>query len=123
MWQNWALRSSCALPVFLETLDSLPHQLWEGGEVPIGITHVDMTEIGRQGGKKLFYFEAAAIPVQQGPHGEAVTEVVQPRPAARSWTSQPDLSRQDMEGAIHVCFVQPIARAGCKQIGRGTSLQ
>jgi hypothetical protein len=62
--------------VFFETLDSLPHQLWEGGEVPIGITDVDMTEIGRQGGKKLFYFEATAIPVQQGLHGESMTEVV-----------------------------------------------
>jgi hypothetical protein len=62
--------------VSFETLYGLPHQLWEGGEVPIGITHVDMTEVGRQGGKKLFYFEATAIPVQQSLLGEAMTEVV-----------------------------------------------
>src|SRR5215831_9662832 len=72
MSQNWVSFSSCALPVFLEALDGLPHQLREGCEIPIGITHVDMTEIRRQGGKKLLYLEATSVPVQQGLHGEAM---------------------------------------------------
>jgi hypothetical protein len=51
MSQNWAPLSSCALPVFLEAVYGLPHQLREGGEVPIGITHVDMAKVGLQDGE------------------------------------------------------------------------
>src|SRR5262245_32959114 len=101
----------------------MSHQLWEGAEIPIGITDVDMPEVGRQGGETRFYLEPTSVPVQQSLHGEAMTEVVQPRSAARGWTSQPDLPRQDIEGAMHVSFVQTLARARRKQIGRGASFQ
>jgi hypothetical protein len=73
MWQNWALLSSSALPVFFEAIESMSHQLWEGAEIPIGITNVDMPEVGRQGRETRFYLEPTAVPVQQGLHGEAMT--------------------------------------------------
>src|SRR5262249_26896102 len=89
----------------------------------IGITDVSVPEVGRQGGKTRFYLEPTAVPVQQGLHGKAMTEVVQPRSAAGSWTSQPDLPRSKVERAVHVSFVQAVARARRKYIGRGASFQ
>jgi hypothetical protein len=73
--------------VFFEAIESMSHQLWEGAEIPISITDVDMPEVGRQGGKTRSYLEPTMVPVQQGLHGEAMTEVMQPRPAARSWAA------------------------------------
>ena len=58
--------------MFFEAIESMAHQLWEGAEIPIGITDVDMPEVGRQGGETRFYFEPTAVPIQQGLHGEAM---------------------------------------------------
>jgi hypothetical protein len=58
--------------VFFEAIESMSHQLWESAEVPIGITDVDMPEVGRQGGETRFYLEPTAVPVQQRLHGEAM---------------------------------------------------
>jgi hypothetical protein len=58
--------------MFFEAIESMSHQLWEGAEIPIGITDVNMPEVGRQGGETRFYLEPTAVPVQQGLRGEAM---------------------------------------------------
>jgi hypothetical protein len=61
--------------MFFEAIESMSHQLWEGAEIPIGITDVNMPEVGRQGEETRFYLEPTAVPVQQGLDGEAMTVI------------------------------------------------
>jgi len=49
------------------------------GEIPIGIADVCMTEIGGQLRQALLDVGAAAVPMEQGPDGEAVAQIMDPR--------------------------------------------
>ena len=49
-----------------------------GFEVPIGIVHVDVPQIGGQLGEFPFHIEPGAIPVDQGAGGKSMSHVMQP---------------------------------------------
>lgn len=43
------------------------------GEIPIGIADMGMTEVGGELRQALFEIDAAAVPIEQGGDGEAMT--------------------------------------------------
>src|SRR5262249_15807362 len=102
-------------------MDSLSHQLWDSGEIPIGITDMNLPKVSRQDGQTRVNLEARAVPMQQGLNGEAMAKIVQARPMACRRATQSNLPRQGMEGAVHVADVQPIAGPGHEQMRSGTS--
>src|SRR2546425_1569506 len=59
---------------------------------------------------------AGPIPLHQGSDGQPVTEVVETRPVAGSWATQPNLSRQTIKRAPHFPAIEAIPSFGDKEI-------
>jgi hypothetical protein len=51
-----------------------------------------VAKVGREGGHALLYIHPCAIPVQKGPHREAVAKVMQAGARARRRIAQADLA-------------------------------
>ena len=68
------------------------HQLWTGRQIPVGIPHIGVAEIGGQGGQQPFDIFAGAIPVEQRLNGESMSEIMDTRPIALARLSESDLS-------------------------------
>jgi hypothetical protein len=58
------------------------HQLWRGGQVPVGVTNIGMAEESREYRELAFHIFASAMPVDQGLDGETVTKIMNPRTIA-----------------------------------------
>ena len=67
--------------VRFEALRSQGEELGCRGQVPIGIADVCMTEIGGQLWQALLDVVAAAVPMEQGPDGKAVAQIM------RAWAA------------------------------------
>ena len=70
------------------------HQLRTGREVPIGVAHAGVTEVGGKRRELLFDVAPLAIPAEKRPDGEAMTEVVHARAGVIALASQADLAGQ-----------------------------
>jgi hypothetical protein len=68
-----------SLPPSIETLRRLLHQLRAGREVPIGVAHAGVSEIGGKHRELLLDVPTLPIPAEQGPDGEPMPEVVHAR--------------------------------------------
>lgn len=66
-------------------------ELRDGGEVPIGIRHMCMTEIGGELRQVVFDVIPVPVPLQEGLDGEAVTKVMNSRSAGILWSAQTNL--------------------------------
>ena len=71
-----------------------------------------MAEVSGERWEQLLDVLAFAIPVEQRPDGEAMTEVVHAWPGAITWASQPDLSGQSPEEAMNVLVQQAASLFG-----------
>jgi len=60
-----------------EPLDCQAHQLGAGGQIPVGVGHVDLPQVGRQDWEAFLHFLTGPIPLNQGFHGEPVAEIVE----------------------------------------------
>ena len=79
---NHGCTSRCDQPV-----GSQLKKFGHGFQVPIGIVHVDVPQVGGQLGEFSFDIEPGAIPVDQGADGKSVSHVMQP------WTAAVTLGR------------------------------
>ena len=66
-------------------------------------------EVGRQGRQAPLGIFAVSIPAQQSLDGKSVTEIVQARATTAPRSTQSNLSRQCIERAMNLAFVQPVA--------------
>ena len=63
-------------------------------------------EIGRQDGQSSFGVLTVAVPAQQRLDRKSVAKIVQARPAAVVYATQPNLPGQGVERPVHLAFVQ-----------------
>jgi hypothetical protein len=71
-----------------------------------------MAEVSGEQWESLLNVLAFAIPVEERPDGEAMTEVVHAWPGMITWAPQPDLSGQSPEDAINVLVEQAASLLG-----------
>lgn len=71
-----------------------------------------MAEVSGESWELLLDVLAFAIPVEQRPDGEAMTEVVHAWPGTITWAPQPDLSGQSPEDAMNVLVQQAASLFG-----------
>ena len=71
-----------------------------------------MAEVSGEQWELLLNVLAFAIPVEQRPDGEAMTEVVHAWPGMITWAPQPDLSGQSPEDAMNVLVQQAASLLG-----------
>ena len=71
-----------------------------------------MAEVSGERWKLLLDVLAFAMPVEQRPDGEAMTEVVHAWPGMITWAPQPDLSGQAPEDAMDVLVQQAASLFG-----------
>ena len=71
-----------------------------------------MAEVSGEQWELLLDVLAFAIPVEQRPDGEAMTEVVHAWPGMITWAPQPDLSGQSPEDAMNVLVQQAASLLG-----------
>ena len=71
-----------------------------------------MAEVSGEQWELLLNVLAFAIPVEERPDGEAMTEVVHAWPGMITWAPQPDLSGQSPEDAINVLVEQAASLLG-----------
>jgi hypothetical protein len=71
-----------------------------------------MAEVRGEQWELLLNVLAFAIPVEERPDGEAMTEVVHAWPGMITWAPQPDLSGQSPEDAINVLVEQAASLLG-----------
>src|SRR5208282_4198796 len=86
-------------------------------QVPIGIVHVDVPQVGGQFGKFSFSIEPGAIPADQGASRKSVPHVVQSRTAAvtlRRW-AETDLLGHFGEGVSRRRVENPATTLGDKE--------
>jgi len=100
------------LPSPIETPRRFFHQLGAGREIPVSIAHAGVAEVSGEHWELLLDVLAFAIPVEQRPDGEAMTEVVHAWPGTITWASQPDLSGQSPEDAMNVLVQQAASLFG-----------
>jgi len=75
------------LPPPIETPRRLLHQLRTGREVPIGVTHAGVAEIGRKHRKLSLDISPLAIPAEERADREPMPEVVHARPEVIAWAA------------------------------------
>jgi len=109
--------SSLHLPdaVRFEPLRRQGEEFGGRGQIPIGIADVCMTEIGGQLWQALLDVVAAAVPMEQGPDGEAVAQIMRPWAVMILRRPQADLVGQDDEGAAHTPRREPCPLLGEKK--------
>ena len=88
------------------------HQLGAGREIPVGIAHAGVAEVSGEHWELLLDVLAFAIPVEQCPDGEAMTEVVNAWPGMIAWAPQPDPPGQSPEDAMDVLVQQAASLFG-----------
>src|SRR5260370_15843565 len=110
-----------ALPSFLQPLGGCPQQFRGAGQIPIGVGNVGMPEIGRQDWQAPFGVLTIAIPAQQRLDCKSVTKVVQARATAGIYSTQSNLSGQDVERPVDLAFVQSGAVPVYQEISLGTN--
>ena len=71
-----------------------------------------MAEVSGEQWELLLNVLAFAIPVEERPDGEAMTEVVHAWPGTITWAPQPDLSGQSPEYAMNVLVEQAASLLG-----------
>src|ERR1700692_903746 len=86
-----------ALPSFFQPLAGRPQQFRSSGQIPIGVGNVGMPEIGGQDGQAPLWVFTVAIPAQQSLDCKTVSKVVQAWAAAGIYSTQSNLSRQNVE--------------------------
>ena len=74
------------------------HQLGGDREVPVGVAHVRMAEVGRQTGQTALDVDAAAVPAEQRPDSKSMAQVMQTGTAGIGRAAQADLPGQLDEG-------------------------
>src|SRR5260370_41782177 len=89
--------SFLGLPAILQTLNCQPHQLWTGRQIPIRISYMDVSEIGRKNRKTSLAIFATAIPLHQRLHSKSTAKAVHARSLTSAFTTQTCLSRQHIE--------------------------
>ena len=86
-------------PSLFQPAGGKPHQLRMNGKIPIGISHMSMTQKGRQHGQTPFNVFAGSIPLNQSVEGKSVPEIVNPRAGVVGRSAQADLTRQIVKGS------------------------
>ena len=64
-----------------------------------------MAQVSRQQGQAALGVLIGTIPINQRLGREAVPKVMQPRPVASRWATQPDLPGEGIEGAVDLAAV------------------
>ena len=85
-------------------------------EVPIGVAHAGVTEIGGKHRKLLLDIDPLAIPFEKRPDGEAMPKVVYTRPGVIARASQTDLAGQAPENTMNILVQQSTAALGHKEV-------
>jgi phage-related protein len=83
----------------LETVHGQPEQLRSSRQIPVGIAHLHMSEVGRELREVTFDIDVLPVPAQQHLDGESVAKIMEPRPVAVGGAAQADLARQRYERA------------------------
>ena len=108
-------RQPSRLPLPLDQpVGSQLQEFGHGFQVPIGIVHMDVPQIGGQLGEFSFHLESGAIPVDQGAGGESVPQIMQPGAATvtLSGPAKAQLLRQLGEGVSRHPLGGPAAPLG-----------
>src|SRR6516165_12442986 len=79
------------------------------GKIPVSISHVRMTQKGRQHGQTPFNVFAGSIPLNQSVEGKSVPEIVNPRAGVVGRSAQANLTREIIEGSPHCGSLQATA--------------
>ena len=80
------------LSVGVEVLGYRVEEFRGRGEIPKRVIDMRVTQVGREGGHALLHIRPCALPVQEGPHREAVAKVMQAGARARGRIAQADLA-------------------------------
>ena len=85
-------------------------------EIPIGIAHAGVAEIGGKHRKLSLDVDPLAIPTEERADREPMPEVVYARPAVIGWAAQPNLPRQSPEDPVDVLMQQSAAALGDEEV-------
>src|SRR5688500_17608882 len=67
------------LPPLLQSFGGRSQQFRRAGQIPVRISNVGMSQIGRQDRQPAFGVFTGSVPAQQGLHGETVPKIMEAR--------------------------------------------
>src|SRR5438445_808658 len=110
------MASWCGLPPPIQAARRSLHQLRTGREIPIGVAHAGVAEIGGKHWKPPLDIRPHAIPAEERPDREPVPEVMHARPGVIPRAAQASLTGQPPEDPVDVLVQQSTAALGDEEV-------